>query len=73
MAEFTVKPEDYLPGGRLYDKPNVVVVSPEGVDSVTDKKTGVTYEIRRARKVKNQIDKVEKQSFWSWLLGNSPR
>ncbi len=43
MAEFTVKPEDYLPGGRLYNKPNIVVVSPEGVDSVTDKKTGITY------------------------------
>jgi len=43
MAEFTVKPEDYLPGGRLYDKPNVFVISPEGEKSVTDKKTGVTY------------------------------
>lgn len=43
MAEFTVKPEDYLPGGRLYDKPNVVVVNPEGVEPVKDKKTGITY------------------------------
>ena len=43
MAEFTVKPEDYLPGGRLYNKPNVVVINPEGVDPVEDKKTGITY------------------------------
>lgn len=43
MAEFTVKPEDYLPGGRLYNKPNVVVVNPEGVEPVKDKKTGITY------------------------------
>jgi hypothetical protein len=43
MAEFLITPEDYLPGGRLYNKPNITVINPEGVEPVTDKKTGVTY------------------------------
>ena len=43
MAEFIVKPEDYLPGGRLYNKPDIVVVNPEGVEPIEDKKTGINY------------------------------
>jgi hypothetical protein len=43
MAEFIVKPEDYLVGGRLYNQPNIVVISPEGVETIVDKKTGSAY------------------------------
>ena len=43
MAEFTVTPQDYLPGGRLYNQPDIVVVSPPGVEPVEDKATGVSY------------------------------
>jgi hypothetical protein len=43
MAEFIVTPQDYLPGGRLYNQPDVVVVEPPGVEQVTDKATGVSY------------------------------
>ena len=43
MAEFLVKPEDYLVGGRLYNKPDIVVVNPDGVDPIEDKKTGIAY------------------------------
>jgi hypothetical protein len=43
MAEFIVTPQDYLPGGRLYNQPDIVVVSPPGVEPVEDKATGVSY------------------------------
>jgi hypothetical protein len=43
MAEFIVTPQDYLPGGRLYNQPDIVVVEPPGVEQVEDKATGVTY------------------------------
>jgi hypothetical protein len=43
MAEFIVTPQDYLPGGRLYNQPDVVVVEPPGAEQVTDKATGVSY------------------------------
>jgi hypothetical protein len=43
MAEFIVTPQDYLPGGRLYNQPDIVVVEPPGVEPVEDKATGVTY------------------------------
>ena len=43
MAEFLVKPEDYLPGGRLYNKPDIVVVNPEGVKPIEDEETGIAY------------------------------
>jgi hypothetical protein len=43
MAEFIVTPRDYLPGGRLYNQPDIVVVEPPGVEQVTDKATGVSY------------------------------
>jgi hypothetical protein len=42
MAEpFQVKPEDYLPGGRLYNNMNYFV--PSSGKTVKDKATGVTY------------------------------
>ena len=43
MAEFLVKPEDYEVGGRLYNKPDIVVVSPPGVEPITDDATGISY------------------------------
>ena len=43
MAEFLVKPEDYLVGGRLYNKPDVVVVNPDGVEPIEDEATGIAY------------------------------
>jgi hypothetical protein len=43
MAEFLVKPEDYLVGGRLYNQPDLVVVSPPGVEPIEDKATGINY------------------------------
>lgn len=43
MAEFIVKPGDYLPGGRLYNKPDIVVVSPPGVEPIEDEETGIAY------------------------------
>jgi hypothetical protein len=43
MAEFIVTPQDYLPGGRLYNQPDIVVVEPPGVAQVEDKATGVSY------------------------------
>jgi hypothetical protein len=43
MAEFTVTPADYLPGGRLFNNPNIATIEPQGVEPVTDKTTGVTY------------------------------
>jgi hypothetical protein len=43
MAEFIVTPQDYLPGGRLYNKPDIVVVSPPGVKPIEDEETGISY------------------------------
>lgn len=43
MAEFIVTPKDYLVGGRLYNQPDIVVVSPPGVEPILDKATGVSY------------------------------
>jgi hypothetical protein len=43
MAEFTVTPADYLPGGRLFNNPNIATIEPQGVEPVTDKTTGITY------------------------------
>jgi hypothetical protein len=43
MAEFIVTPQDYLPGGRLFNRPDLIVVEPPGVEQVTDKATGVSY------------------------------
>jgi hypothetical protein len=43
MAEFLVKPEDYLPGGRLYNQPDIVVVSPPGAKPIEDETTGINY------------------------------
>ena len=43
MAEFIVKPEDYQVGGRLYNQPDIVVVSPEGVAPIIDAATGISY------------------------------
>jgi hypothetical protein len=43
MAEFLVKPEDYLEGGRLWNKPDTVVVSPPGSEVIEDEETGVGY------------------------------
>jgi hypothetical protein len=43
MAEFIVTPQDYLPGGRLYNKPDIVVVSPPGVEPIEDEETGIAY------------------------------
>jgi len=43
MAEFLVKPEDYEVGGRLYNKPDIVVVSPPGVEPIIDDATGISY------------------------------
>ena len=43
MAEFLVKPEDYEVGGRLYNRPDIVTVAPEGVKSVIDENTGNAF------------------------------
>jgi hypothetical protein len=43
MAEFIVTPQDYLPGGRLYNQPDIVVVSPPGVEPIEDEETGIAY------------------------------
>jgi hypothetical protein len=43
MAEFLVKPEDYLEGGRLYNQPDIVVVPPDGATSEIDETTGIAY------------------------------
>ena len=43
MAEFIVTPQDYLPGGRLFNRPDLIVVEPPDVEPVEDKATGVTY------------------------------
>lgn len=43
MAEFEVRPEDYQEGGRLWMRPDLVVISPEGVKPVEDPATGIAY------------------------------
>jgi hypothetical protein len=43
MAEFIVTPQDYLPGGRLYNQPDIVVVSPPGAKPIEDETTGINY------------------------------
>jgi hypothetical protein len=43
MAEFIVTPQDYLPGGRLYNQPDIVVVSPPGAKPIEDEETGIAY------------------------------
>ena len=43
MAEFIVTPQDYQVGGRLYNQPDIVVVSPPGVEPITDDATGISY------------------------------
>lgn len=43
MAEFLVTPEDYLATGRLYNKPNIAVISPENTQQVVDPRTGINY------------------------------
>ena len=43
MAEFIVTPQDFLKGGRLYNRPDLIVVEPPGVEQITDKATGVSY------------------------------
>ena len=43
MAEFTVTPADYLPGGRLFNNPNIVTIAPQGAEPVIDEATGVSY------------------------------
>ena len=43
MAEFLVTPQDYEVGGRLYNQPDIVPISPEGAKPVIDENTGNAF------------------------------
>ena len=43
MAEFLVTPQDYEVGGRLYNRPDIVTVAPEGVQPEIDEETGNAF------------------------------